>query len=48
MNKVLGREKLERNSQGADSCSESHGSTEARGKLEVVAEQGITWKKIKT
>lgn len=48
MNKFLGQEQLERGGQGADGYSERHGSMEARGRLEVVAEWGITWKKIKT
>lgn len=38
MNKFLEREQLERGGQGADGYSKRHGSTEARGKLEVVAE----------
>ena len=38
MNKFLGREQLERGGQGAEGYSERHGSVEARGKLEVVAE----------
>lgn len=47
MNEFLGQEQLERGGQGAESCRERHRSIEVLGKLEVVAEEGITWRKIK-